>query len=492
VAATSVVVIAVDPALPGMSRLADRLEGAPVLPRRRALVAALEEAAEKKHERGGVPIVAILPSPHPALVAIAVASGAERIALYHTADAPIPPWKEAPLRAAFSVVDRTIVSDEAAEKSAIKLGADPDRIARAEDRSLARMLAEPRRRSALDGAAEAAASLALDLAEATGLIRLAELLSPTKGVNVVNYHRVLPVEELKSYGRPQMAIAAPLFEVQLEQIAQRGFAPVDRVRDPKASGQVAITFDDGYEDNFRVALPILQRFSAPACVFLVTSLIGRPEALWWDRVGLSLFAFWRSGADRPIPEGLPRRARALLGCASFEEARQIISDVLGELNDVDEETREQALAAAESLLPGARSPRTMLSWDEVEQMRREGVAFGSHTKNHVCLDQVPPDVARDELLGSAADLERRLGPNGGRVVALPRGKLGPFQEHELRELGFDAVMTTEPGVNRPGDDSVFVRRRDGKYLTLRGRHHPAKLRLELSGLFDLLRRGPTW
>lgn len=483
-----VVTAAVAPELPGMSRLAERLAARSFSPRRDQLAAALLDARRERDARGGGPIIALLPSTHPALIPLA-ARRADRVALYHAGPASRSSFRQAILRAAFSLVDRTIVPDAEALASAIQLGADPDRISLALDDDLERALLEPRRSDPIGGAVEAATSLALDAAERIGAVRLAELFAPTKGVNVINYHRVLPLDELRSYGRPQMAIAAPLFEAQLAAIADRhGFTGVEHARDPAARGKVAITFDDGYEDNFRIALPILQRFSTPACIFMVTSLIGRPDALWWDRVGLALFAFWRSGCPQPIPADLPARARALPRLSSFEEARGLISEVLGELNDADDAGRAQAVAAAEALVPSLRPTRTMLSWEEVRQMQRLGIRFGSHTRNHVCLDQVPAETAREEIFGSQTDLEARLGPGSARLTALPRGKMGPIGEDELRQFGFVAVMTTDAGVNSSRDRSLFVRRRDGKYLTLRGRHHPAKLRLELSGIVDRFRR----
>ncbi len=46
----------------------------------------------------------------------------------------------------------------------------------------------------------------------------------------------------------------------------------------------AITFDDGWRDNYDVAFPLLQRYDAPATVFLVTSWIGRDDMLDADRI----------------------------------------------------------------------------------------------------------------------------------------------------------------------------------------------------------------
>ncbi len=44
---------------------------------------------------------------------------------------------------------------------------------------------------------------------------------------------------------------------------------------------VAITFDDGYLDNYQLALPILQRLGFKAAFFIVAGQIGRYNL--WDR-----------------------------------------------------------------------------------------------------------------------------------------------------------------------------------------------------------------
>ena len=61
-------------------------------------------------------------------------------------------------------------------------------------------------------------------------------------------------------------------------------------------GQLAITFDDGYRDNHRVAAPILQQFGLPACFFVTTGFIDSAEVPWWDqRAGIT--SEWMSWDD---------------------------------------------------------------------------------------------------------------------------------------------------------------------------------------------------
>ena len=51
--------------------------------------------------------------------------------------------------------------------------------------------------------------------------------------------------------------------------------PIDR--------HLAITFDDGYRDNFENARPVLEKLSLPATFFVVTEWMGSDVVPWWDR-----------------------------------------------------------------------------------------------------------------------------------------------------------------------------------------------------------------
>ena len=66
--------------------------------------------------------------------------------------------------------------------------------------------------------------------------------------------------------------------VPLSRIAQLA---AGKLPDPDAR-EVAITFDDGYRDNFEEAFPILEEFSAPATIFLTLNYIGRVNPFPWD------------------------------------------------------------------------------------------------------------------------------------------------------------------------------------------------------------------
>ena len=47
---------------------------------------------------------------------------------------------------------------------------------------------------------------------------------------------------------------------------------------------IAVTLDDGYEDNYTYAFPVLKKYNIPATVFIVVSQVGRPGRLSWEQI----------------------------------------------------------------------------------------------------------------------------------------------------------------------------------------------------------------
>ena len=73
------------------------------------------------------------------------------------------------------------------------------------------------------------------------------------------------------------------------------FGALDAIGDPEnAQGVLYLTFDDGYLDNFRVALPILERYGIPATVFVTCGFIERGDPRFLSAGDL------RSFADHPL------------------------------------------------------------------------------------------------------------------------------------------------------------------------------------------------
>lgn len=91
---------------------------------------------------------------------------------------------------------------------------------------------------------------------------------------VLMYHSITEDENFYSV-KPQEFIK------QMEFLAKAGYRVISLAQAALAiktqtlpAKSVVITFDDGYEDNYSVAWPILKKFNYPATIFVSTSLIG--------------------------------------------------------------------------------------------------------------------------------------------------------------------------------------------------------------------------
>lgn len=94
---------------------------------------------------------------------------------------------------------------------------------------------------------------------------------------VLNYHHVHDEDE--NFFR----VTTKQFERQMQYILDCGytFVTLDQFLErPDAPASVLVTFDDGYEDVYYNAAPILERLKIPALMFLIAGYIGK----WndWD------------------------------------------------------------------------------------------------------------------------------------------------------------------------------------------------------------------
>lgn len=104
-------------------------------------------------------------------------------------------------------------------------------------------------------------------------------------VPVLAYHRINTPED-------EMTVKPEDFESQLRYLQNEGYTSVtlDEVLAfmqgdaPLPPKPIVITFDDGYEDNQRIAVPILRKYGFKAIIFVITDNIGKPGFVTWAQM----------------------------------------------------------------------------------------------------------------------------------------------------------------------------------------------------------------
>ena len=151
----------------------------------------------------------------------------------------------------------------------------------------------------------------------------------------------------------------------------------------------AITFDDGWRDNYEFALPVLVKHKAPATVFLVSSYVGTMQQFWPNRLTELILRETAQPGSVRFPEKLRMLIEPVLRGANrgkrldIENADFIVQCALKFKED---EIRSLVDAAEESgQLDTSR--RVNLNTEEIAAMFATGlIRFGSHSATHFRLD----------------------------------------------------------------------------------------------------------
>jgi|SoiMethySBSTD1v2_1073268.scaffolds.fasta_scaffold633206_2 peptidoglycan/xylan/chitin deacetylase (PgdA/CDA1 family) len=275
-------------------------------------------------------------------------------------------------------------------------------------------------------------------------------------LSVLAYHRVmpqrdplLPLEPSAAEFEERMRWVKANFEVlPLAEAAQALAAQ----RLPKRA--LSITFDDGYADNYKVAVPILLRLGLPATFFVATGFLDG-GCMFNDVVIEALRA--APGPELDLDDlGLGRHR-----VGSDEERIAAIEGILAGLKYFEPERRRR-VAAEVAHRAGSPTPTDlMMTSEQVRALRAAGMEVGAHTVTHPILAEIPLARARHEMEASRARLERITGAPV-RLFAYPNGnpRRDYYAEHAAlaRELGFHAAVSTAWGAARAGDDLYQIPR----------------------------------
>ena len=230
--------------------------------------------------------------------------------------------------------------------------------------------------------------------------------------------------------------------------------------DPPPGPWVAFTLDDGYEDQIRVGLPILQEFDVPATLFPVTGFLDGRIWPWWDQVEhLIMSSDSRPPAGTRLAEqlGLPTLEARFSSVRSPVQRRELASAVLEAFKTLSAKDRKTALRLLADLcrvrLPvSAPSPHRAASWDDIRRWEQAGFDCGCHTDSHPILARESEADLRSELESSWTRLTTELHAPLP-ILAFPNGRwerdFGAREVDTARSVGFRWGLSGDSGYLQP-------------------------------------------
>jgi peptidoglycan/xylan/chitin deacetylase (PgdA/CDA1 family) len=107
---------------------------------------------------------------------------------------------------------------------------------------------------------------------------------------ILMYHRIDVDRPKDAVGR-SLTVQPSSFDAELQYLKSAGIAVISMEQLYRGilthrtfERTVVLTFDDGYADQYRYAVPLLQRYGDGATFYVVTGMLGRPAHLTWPQL----------------------------------------------------------------------------------------------------------------------------------------------------------------------------------------------------------------
>lgn len=291
---------------------------------------------------------------------------------------------------------------------------------------------------------------------------MSKFLNPVPNL-VLMYHRVADV----TIDPWNLSVDPGRFDSQLSYLREKlEPVPLSEIQKPSFSGRpkVAITFDDGYHDNFECAFPLLKKHGIPATFFVVGGTIGHHREFWWDELE-QLILSTHDLPQRIFLKSSGGNFACQLGSAThYSKAQQQIDGEI-QVSDAPKGTRLHLFHELWEFLCGLthdereRQLVALWSWSGRKRLDRNSyrpmnpseiraldqsplMDIGAHTMTHPRLPSLASDDKKEEILEGARQIRSLTGE-------MPTAFSYPFGQWDTESLEivknfFDHAVVTRP------------------------------------------------
>jgi len=294
------------------------------------------------------------------------------------------------------------------------------------------------------------------LARGCAFLRVPETLSAIRrDVAILCYHRVIPREKIDSvFSTPWMIVSQDSFALQMRYLRRKYnvmalsaylFSVKNGETIPRKS--VIVTFDDGWEDNYLYAFPILKKYDIPAAIFLTTGFVGTKRIFWPERVLFALKHLEKGCSGKKLPKRLSGFFGENFHSRISEGDRQKWIEIMKRMDELERNTIIDELERISlEMSRGQIESNRLMTWEQARKMHENGIEFGSHGVTHRLLTSLNSAEALKEIQDSKKMLERNMGIQIV-IFAYPNGNYNGKIIKILKNENYQLAVTVEHGLN---------------------------------------------
>lgn len=259
------------------------------------------------------------------------------------------------------------------------------------------------------------------------------------------YHRVLTRQQAAIEGvHHSLWVSPEEFERQIIWMKRLGeivdYSQITDDERVRSKPLFSVTFDDGWKDIYNHAMPILKQYQVPALIFLATDAIENDALFWPQDIATKTHSLLVKGLADQVFDALyecwPERNNIV------KPINTAISDSLEcwieDLKMLPEVKRNHRICDYYRHLKLSSEPLNgyILSWDDVRDMQKYDISFGSHTHHHTILEGLSNDAIETELIQS-----REIISDKTQIVTdsfcYPNGRYGGTEATILNRCGYN-------------------------------------------------------
>jgi peptidoglycan/xylan/chitin deacetylase (PgdA/CDA1 family) len=211
-----------------------------------------------------------------------------------------------------------------------------------------------------------------------------------------------------------------------------------------------LTFDDGYENVIKNAYPLMVKYGARGCLYIIPSLIETRDPLWTDLIDIVLWknteSHFKFLFDQEI--NYPTNSRMEIAAA--------IIDIKKKLRSVSNERRLELLKQFRITNPEDIPEDFLISnWNQLKNLNQDILEIGSHSLTHPNLDKLSKqNEFQQEINLSKYMIEKKLHHKVDHFC-YPAGAFNNSLKSMVKEAGYTTGVSIIPGLNNNNDKTDF-------------------------------------
>ena len=286
----------------------------------------------------------------------------------------------------------------------------------------------------------------------------------TNKKNIITYHRIT-----KEKSNDPLSVCIKTFENQIKFLKDNfKIVPINSMlnKDFSDDHQISVTFDDGYKDNLLNAVPILEKYNAPAIIYITTRFLEKKCEMWWYELQLFIennneinFIYM----DKSYKFKLISPKEKI---KSFKKISLLFKKLkYKEQNDL--------LQIITSNIKRTQFNELLLNKDDLLRLKNSKlITLGGHTHNHLSLKHLKEHEILEELKTSKKIIEEIIGKKIDHF-AYPYGTKNDVGKREMKlveKSGFLSAVTTQVNIFETFQNfflpRIYINERDDKNILL--------------------------